>query len=239
MTKSSIVTGGQKLAGWLLSSDPRLSPVAKSEPLSIIQNPLTRLFDLISIRSPRATLDRSQPASVIMTVMSVWTPLISAAGSLGGALVGAFVGGWLSDRREQKKRSADLIVRQLQEFYGPLTALRAETHLYDDLITRMNSGAPDQMPISGDDLTIMKEKLFPIYQRMITVFRTNMSVGGPTAHEYFYSLCKYVDSWEKSLHSASPAHAWIVRGQNDEVLQPFYAHLQRFHDKLLADYKAM
>jgi hypothetical protein len=175
--------------------------------------------------------------------MSVWTPLISAAGSLGGALVGAFVGGWLSDRREQKKRSADLIVRQLQEFYGPLTALRAETRLYDHLITRMNSSVPnlmpEQMPLSGDDFTIMKEKLFPIYQRMITVFRTNMSAAGPTAHEYFYSLCKYVDSWEKSLHSAIPAHAWIVRGQNDEVLQPFYAHLQRVHDKLLADYKAM
>jgi hypothetical protein len=161
-------------------------------------------------KSSKGVLDNRQWL-VIMTVMSVWTPLISAAASLGGALVGAFVGGWLSDRRKQKKRSADLIVRQLQEFYGPLTALRAETHLYDDLITRMNSGAPDllpeQMPISGDDLTIMKDKLFPIYQRM--------------------------NSWEKSLHSAIPAHAWIVRGPNDEVLQ------QRFHDKLLADYKAM
>jgi hypothetical protein len=158
--------------------------------------------------------------------MDIWIiPLISAFGSLGGALVGAFVGGWLSDRREQKKRAADLIVRQLQQFYGPLTALRAVIHLYDDLITRMNSPVPgltpEQMPLSDDDLAIMKEKLFPIYDEMITVFRTNMSVAGPAVHEYYYTLCKYVNSWEKGLNSAIPAHTWIVRGENEKCFSRF------------------
>lgn len=145
--------------------------------------------------------------------------------------------------RGQKKRSADLIVRQLREFYCPLTALRTETQLYNELLTRMNSPGPglipEQMPLTGDDLTIIKEKLMPIYREMINVFRTNMSVANPTVATYFYSLCKYEDSWDKSVRSAVPAQAWIVRGQTEKVLHPFYEHLHCTHNKLLSDYKAM
>jgi membrane protein YqaA with SNARE-associated domain len=75
--------------------------------------------------------------------MNVWiTPLTSAAGSLGGALVGAFVGGWLRDRREQRKRRADLIDRQLQQFYRPLRALRDTTRVYSDLLSKMVTTHP-------------------------------------------------------------------------------------------------
>lgn len=176
--------------------------------------------------------------------MNVWvTPLISAFGSLGGALVGAFVGGWLSDQRERRKRRADLIVRQLREFYGPLTAFRTATRVYDDLLLKMNSSPPgympEQMPITGGDLTILQDKLLPIYRDMVNVFRTNMSVGDPITHEYFSVLCKYVDSWERGLRAATLSNAWIVRGAKEIVLQPFYEHLESTHNQLLDRYRSM
>jgi hypothetical protein len=176
--------------------------------------------------------------------MNVWiTPLTSAAGSLGGALVGAFVGGWLSDRREQRKRHADLIDRQLQQFYRPLRALRDTTRVYGDLLSKMNSSSPglmpEQMAIADDDLTILKDKLVPIYRDMINVFRTNMSVADPGMDEYFSILNKYVESWEKSLRGAMLAHEWIVRGENEKVLQPFYEHLESTYNRLLDTYKTL
>jgi hypothetical protein len=190
--------------------------------------------------------------------MTTWIiPLISAAGSLGGALVGAFVGGWLSDRREATKRSADLMVRQLMEFYGPLKAAKDETDLYSDLLARMNEAAecseksrttgmasttggfPEEMQLKGNDLEVIKGTLMPIYRNMIKEFRSNMSIANPTAHAYFPILCQYVESWVRRGNLDMPSAVRIVAGQSEKVLQPFYTHLCDTHTKLSLEYKKM
>ncbi len=174
-----------------------------------------------------------------MNTLSVWSPSFSAAASLGGALGGAFVGGWLSDRREHKKRSADLIARQLKEFYGPLTALQASTQIHRDLLARMNAAAecfeksktsdiapttggfPEQMQLKGDDdLTDIKD-LMRIYRQMMDVFQASISVADPTAHAYFLTLCNYVDSWERSVRFAMPSQVWIVEDRVKECFNRF------------------
>jgi hypothetical protein len=97
-------------------------------------------------------------------------------------------------------------------------------------------GVPEQMALKGDDFTDLTKYLMPIYQHMIDVFRTNMSVADPAAHQYYLTLCNYVDSWERSVRNATPAQVWIVAGESEKVLEPFYTHLNATRDKLLSCY---
>jgi hypothetical protein len=75
-----------------------------------------------------------------MAVADFLNPLISAASGLSGV----FLGGWLTNRREQKKQRSDFITRQLSEFYGPLVSMRTEIRARGELRlkieTAMNEG---------------------------------------------------------------------------------------------------
>jgi hypothetical protein len=177
----------------------------------------------------------------------MWSALISASASLGGALGGAFFGSWLSDRRERRNR-------KLNDFYNPLWALQANTQIYHDLLSRMNSaaqrveesrtsgkasttgGLPEQMMLKDDDFAELTKNLMPLYRNMIHVFRTNMPAADQMAYQYYPILCHYVRSWERSVRNAAPAQEWIVAGESTKVLEPFYMHLKSTRDKLLSSY---
>jgi hypothetical protein len=134
-------------------------------------------------------------------------PIISAV----AALAGVYVGAYLIDRREGKKRRSDFITRQLTEFYGPLVARRAET--------------------SYDNVSV-SDTLLPAYRQMITIFRDKWSWAEPETRRHLPALVEFVEIWERHLKGAVSGEALEHLAYSEENLKPLFAHLETTHDRL-------
>jgi hypothetical protein len=134
-------------------------------------------------------------------------PITSAV----AALVGVYVGAYLVDARERKKRRSDFITRQLTEFYGPLVARRAET---------------------GYDNASVSDTLLPAYRQMIIIFREKWSLAEPETRRHLPALVKFVEIWEGHLKGTVSGAASEQLAHSEENLKPLFAHLETTHDRL-------
>jgi hypothetical protein len=164
-----------------------------------------------------------------MAVADFINPLISAASGLGGV----FLGGWLTNRREQKKQRTDFITRQLSEFYGPLVNMRAEIRARGELrlkietamsqghtrnlldagpygyqaIDRVTDDAiPPMLAVMRDEFKIFTDVLMPLYRKMLDTFREKMWLAEADTRQYLAALIEFVDVW-----SGTSVALWRVR----------------------------
>lgn len=192
-----------------------------------------------------------------------WAKLMVAATSpfvAGGVgLLGVFLGGWLSDRRARDKKQKEFIIRQLEEFYGPLVGLRAEVRSCSNLRNRVQNAAdevwrrmsenasrksveesqrlskerfPEFAAIIQDDNITFTDKLIPTYRRMINIFRDKLWLAEPETRAFFPMLVEFVDLWERHLREALPVEVVNEMGHTEAKLHPFYDHLERTMDTL-------
>jgi hypothetical protein len=183
-------------------------------------------------------------------------PLIAAASGLGGV----FLGGWLTNRREQKKARSDFITRQLSEFYGPLVSLRSEIgargelrlkietaidekHMRDLLEAGQYGGQnairqvtdeniPPMLGVMRDEYKIFTDVSMPLYRKMLDVFREKMWLAEPDTRQYLSDLIEFVDVWERHIRGTIPGEVVQEIRHTEQNLYPFYDHLMATHDRL-------
>lgn len=78
------------------------------------------------------------------------------------------------------------------------------------------------------------EELFPDYQNMLTIFRTNFWLADPETRTHFAVLFEFVEVWSRWLKGTLPSALVPIVGHSEEPLQPFYEHIRRKHDELQA-----
>jgi len=121
-----------------------------------------------------------------MAVADFLNLLISAASGLGGV----FLGGWLTNRRDQKKARTDFITHQLSEFYGPLVAMRAEIQARGELRLKIEKAMDERHAqnlenlveagaIRRDEFEIFTDVSMPLYRRMLDTFREKIWLTEP------------------------------------------------------------
>jgi hypothetical protein len=190
-----------------------------------------------------------------MAVADFLNPLISAVSGLGGV----FLGGWLANRREQKKQRTDFITRQLSEFYGPLVSMRAEIQARGELRlkieTAMNEGharnlldagqygyqaiervtddvIPPMLAVMRDEFKIFTEVSMPLYRKMLDTLREKMWLADTETRQYLPALIEFVDVWERHIRGVIPDEVVREIKHTEENLHPFYDHLTSTHDRL-------
>jgi hypothetical protein len=187
-----------------------------------------------------------------------WVSQLIAAGS---GLLGVGVGAALNLYAEGRRRHAEFVARQLNEFYGPLlglhAAIRAHTQLrlkigdaqdatWRDLVQEAREdGGVDAIqrlregPLGVTYRTMIdeeerhfKEGVFPFYRDMVRVFREHIALADPDTRQHLPALIEYVEVWERWFRGVIPGQVTQAIGHSERNLHPFYRSIEEVHDRL-------
>lgn len=176
-------------------------------------------------------------------------------GGLGGAIVSAI----LTARREQAQRRYAYAEQQLRDLYSPLLALRSEIRMRSELRLKVSQVMTEEwqrlldaanvqgaeavealLQRRGDDFMQdidydnkqFREELFPAYQEMVKVFRSNLWLAEPETRTHFRALIEYVELWRRHLDKVMPPEVGRRIHADEATLRPFYEHLEKKHEEL-------
>jgi hypothetical protein len=184
-----------------------------------------------------------------------WVPLLGALGV--GTLVGGVITQLMTNSRERTARTDAFRRQQLEQFYGPLLAMRKEILARSELRVKLqqaiDEGHIEDMLLAGPGKTeaasdthvpaIMKNiqdenatfrELLIRYRQMIDVFREKMWLAETRTREYFPGLIEFVDVWDRILDGRLQRNIAPAIGHTESNLKPFYEHLEQEHDRLRA-----
>ena len=194
-----------------------------------------------------------------MSAASLISPLISAVTASG--LGGVWLGSWTTTKRERERRKADFLRRQLTEFYGPMlglrTAIKAHSELRGKLQTQYDATRRErendaregggssavnslrrtpleqrsEAMISEQDREI-RELISRLYEKMVEVFRDNISLAELETRAYFSKLIEYVEVWKHYLQGRLYVQTPQDFGHGEASLNSFYDNIEKVHDKV-------
>jgi hypothetical protein len=196
---------------------------------------------------------------MLVDVGPVWgiaQSLITALAGLGGVGVGA----WMTGRNQKKERKNARIKEQLQDFYSPLLALRAEIKAKSEFRLKVRNAAgsawtekfggqrtperlqdiserdgPDYDRIIDYDNKQLEKELIPQYRKMIDCFSTHLWLANPSTLSHYGALVEYVEVWNRYLANAIPGEVVRAIGIEEKMLYPLYEDLQHNFDALNAE----
>jgi len=192
-------------------------------------------------------------AGILQWSVSITIPALSG-------LAGVIIGGILAGRREKAERRHQFILRQVQDFYAPLLAIRnelkvlgeisglvsgAQNEAWQDLCARYEGNTRalgDLMRDRSDEFVkdiqydnkIFDEKILPEYHRMIELFRKNMWLAEPSTLEHFPALVKFVDIWERWMTKTITGEAVRRLKHTEKWIFPLYEDIEKTHADLRA-----
>jgi hypothetical protein len=187
--------------------------------------------------------------------MSIWVGVVQSLITAAAGLLGVLSGGWIARRQQRWERKSARIREQLQGFYSPLLAMRAEIRTKSELRVKVNSVArgawtglfegrtdPDvsreirkenapQFDKSGDyDNTQRREVIIPLYRKMLAHFGDKMWLAEPSTLVYYDTLSEYVEIWNRA--ESLPSKVIEGLGHDEKKLYPFYDDLQHNFERL-------
>ena len=195
----------------------------------------------------------------------VWAaPLVTAVIPAASGLVGVWVGGWLSGRHHRAERRHTTIREQLDKFYSPMVAIRAEIRARSETRLKVHSltnevwqktvdrleGQPDQQialeqqrdpeheALIAYDNKQLLETLVPLYREMLACFRRGMWLVEPSTRAHFATLVEFVDIWERHLAHVLPHGVGSRLDHREERLYPLYDDLETTLDRLRGELKS-
>jgi hypothetical protein len=178
-----------------------------------------------------------------------WSDILPIVAALGvGGWIGSVINNLMTTRRETAARTVQFRKQQLEQFYGPLLAMRNEIRARSELRVKL-AGAVDKMLTEEasdahlptiktniqDENETFRNFLMPRYREMIDVFRDKMWLAEPETREYFMSLIEYVDVWDKILADKLPRSVAKEIDHTQRNLHPFYHHLEKMHDRFRSE----
>lgn len=199
-----------------------------------------------------STLD-ADTLGLIQWAISIAVPALAA-------FFGVIVGAWLTSRRERGARSLFFLEKQLTDFYSPMVGIRNQIRMLSELRLKISQSADrnwrklcDEAREDGGAKVLrerteerkeafeaiinynnqqLTESLIPSYQRMIEVFRENYYLAEPATKAYFKDLLEFVNLWDRWLKKAIPREVLEDLDHGEEILLPFYAHIEEMHNNL-------
>lgn len=175
-------------------------------------------------------------------------------------LIGVYIGAWLTKRQTVTQRKLDFCEKQLREFYSPLVGIRKEIQILSEFrlageeasqkwwqkvceqgkyiknhgeTVKFYSEAGEKITSLVDyENKQLVEKIIPAYRRMIDVFKNNYWLAEEQTKEYFPTLVKFVEVWERYL---SRTHSMSVIKEinvSEKELMPLYEDIERTHNSL-------
>lgn len=159
------------------------------------------------------------------------------------------------------KRNADLIEKQLQEFYSPIWGcikrIRAQGELRSEIseacsvawkkvcerspkpfLNHDKEFEPYQRQIEYDNEKL-REEVMPLYDNALEIFTSKYWLSENSTREYYEELYKFVEIWHRYLDRSIPMDALRELDHSEENLKPFYADVEQKMDELKSRLKSL
>jgi len=142
-------------------------------------------------------------------------------------LLGVCIGAWLAKRQSHTQRKLDFYEKQLRKLYSPLVGIRKEIKILSEFRLAGENAShewwqkvceygkqikdPDRaekyygkegekvIPKIKYENKQLTEKIIPSYRKMIDTFKENYWLAEEETKEYFPTLIKFVEAWERFL----------------------------------------
>lgn len=186
--------------------------------------------------------------------------LITGVAGVGGIILASR----LTARRDAGARAHAFLVRQLDELYAPLVALRSEILARSKLRVTLQAAAqqawseicaeagrdPEPLDRAADlwtahfkaliegDNAIFKTVLLPAYKTMIALLRDKLALAEPETRAWLPELITFVDVWERHLDGTIPPEVIGIIDHSETHLHGFYDHIAAMETSLRARAKA-
>lgn len=182
---------------------------------------------------------------------------ILAAISAAAGIAGVAVGGWFATRSQRKERWQRRIREQLDEFYGPMMALRGQIRARSELRKDVDElgdeeraeqrerhdGREARKPLGEQrrefqreldyEDTQLREVLLPLYRQMREHFAAHMSLAEPSTRRNFHPLARYVEAWDYSSEKVFPGDTLRkITDRYGQMLGSLYSDLEEQSDRL-------
>ncbi len=175
----------------------------------------------------------------------------------GIGFLGVMLGLWAAERKEQRQRRYDFRKRQLDEFYGPMCALRQELRATGMTKARISEAAnaawrgyfegiaePEVKRAIADRFSPALEKSIaynntqletesiPAYRRMIALFQEKHGLIEPATRCHYTALVEFVEVWRRFLSGAILPDVPEKLGHGEERLHGLYEDIEAQRDRL-------
>jgi hypothetical protein len=180
--------------------------------------------------------------------------IIAAAAGIIGAVAGASVAGWISLKSSKHERWQRLLQQRLEEFYGPLLAIRSRIKAKSELRLRISRLAGEEWPKlaavaqSGGVERIeqlqkerwpeyekiieyegkqLREEILPAYREMVSLFISKMHLAEPATRSHLAELINFVEVWDRWTDGSLPREVLPRLDHNEKRLYPLYEDLEK------------
>lgn len=146
------------------------------------------------------------------------------------------------------KRNADLIEKQLLEFYSPIWGcikrIRAQGSLRAEISEASNTawkkvceGAPKPFLNHDEEFKPYKKlieydneqltgEVIPLYDKALEVFTTKFWLSEDTTRQYYEGFYRFVEIWHRYLNQSLPMDALKEIEHGENSLQEFYKDIE-------------
>jgi hypothetical protein len=180
--------------------------------------------------------------------------LIAAAAGIVGAGVGASVAGLISSKNSKQERRHRLLRQKLEEFYGPLLAIRNRIKAKSEIRLRIAQLAGEEWPrLSADargggiermeqlqndrwpeyekifeyEDKQLREETLPGYRDMVSLFVSKMHLAEPATRHHLAELINFVEVWDRWTDGSLPKEILPRLDHSEKRLYPFYEDLEK------------
>ena len=71
------------------------------------------------------------------------------------------------------------------------------------------------------------EELFPLYRKMLDIFRNGYHLAEPERAIFYEKLVEYVEGWNRVMSGGTSAETIVRAGHTESDLMPFYKELEK------------
>jgi hypothetical protein len=181
------------------------------------------------------------------------TALVPAAIAAASGLLGVIVGGWITARNQRRERQHNRVREQLQDFYSPLSGMRARIHAKQVSLHKLTeashatfnnlaalpSGAspdvhfkyvdgrvPDFAKMMDENNRQVSEEIIPLYRQMVEHFSTHIYLAEDSTRQHFDTLVEVAETLDRLARKTLPLEVAATLSQDPEKLKPFYQDLE-------------
>jgi len=174
-------------------------------------------------------------------------------------LLAGWIGVTYGLRQIRINKELDFIKEQITNLYSPLLGIQKEIRAKSELRITISQAADDTWreicenhpkPFLDSDKYIKSfEKiighenehfeiyLFPLYKRMLNIFRDNYHLAEDPTRKWFKPFCDYVELWDRLLNETIPKEVVTKIGLDEATVNPFYNDLENTLDMLISRIK--
>ncbi len=175
-------------------------------------------------------------------------------------LLAAWLAYRFANRQAKHTKALEFNAKQVAELYSPMIGCIRNIRAHSELRVELSGAAdgawrkicelaphpffdhekhfePFNRLIEYDNVK-WREELFPLYQKMLSIFTDNYWLAEESTQQYYPELCRFIEVWNRWINEALPREVLMEINHTEDRLKDFYADLER-HMKRLRESIAM